>query len=704
MMRKVIKLDSIGHLTGMPTVTNEAAGRAADSNAVTGDAKTNAPTKTTASAKPTIPVKPSITNRPSIPAKPSAPVITTQTSAKPRMPVTVTQISPKVTRSNTPSPLKTLRVAAYCRVSTDSDAQLESLDAQRSHYSHYISKHPEWKLAGIYYDEGISGTKKEKRPELLRLLADCEAGRIDFVVTKSISRLARNTTDSLELVRHLKSLGIPIYFEKENINTFDMEGELLLTVMSSMAEGESISISENNKWSVVRRYKNGTFKLFNPPYGYDWDGKNLVINEEQAKHVRWIFAQVLAGVPLTRVAESLNDKGLRTVKGNAWQAGTLRDMISNERYVGDVIFQKKYTDSRFYRHVNRGEVNQYMLTDHHEPIVSREVFDAANALIERNRNDRGIESETDKYLKRYPFSGKIICGICGKPFKRRVQNGYTAWWCSGHMKDKDSCDMKYVREDGVEKAFLLMLNKLTFGCRQILRPYYAALKVDRQCEHPQLGDRGESSRARERGEGECVHEQEDVARGNSNEHETAGQTHSADLRHSVDLRHNADLRQALSDNSVKQKNLIRLASQGLIDEALFSQERAALDAEAKAIRKQMQADIEQTQADIIRMQADMDAISRNNEKLKATRALIHLVEKKTDCTDFDGKNSQLDGKYSQFDGKYSQFGNCITVFDEKLFEAHVDHIRVESRDSIVFVLKCGLELRERLAVVDGRRK
>ena len=274
------------------------------------------------------------------------------------------------------------------------------------------------------------------------------------------------------MVRRLKSLDIPVYFEKENINTSNMEGELLLTIMSSMAEGESISISENNKWSVVRRFQNGTYKLTNPPYGYDWDGKNLVINEEQAKHVRWIFAQVLAGVPLTRIAREMNDKGLRTVRGNAWQPGTLRDMIANERYVGDVLFQKKYTDSRFTRHVNRGEVNQYMLTDHHEALVSREEFDAANAMIERNRRDKNIDNETDKYLKRYQFSGKIICGICGKPFKRRVQNGYTAWWCSGHIQNSASCDMKYIREDAVENAFILMLNKLTFWCKQVLRPYY----------------------------------------------------------------------------------------------------------------------------------------------------------------------------------------------------------------------------------------
>ena len=354
--------------------------------------------------------------------------------------------------------------------------------------------------------------------------------------------------------------------------------------------------------------------IVNPPYGYDWDGKNLVINEEQAKHVRWIFAQTLAGVPLTRIAREMNDKGLRTVRGNAWQPGTLRDMIANERYVGDVLFQKKYTDSQFNRHVNRGEVNQYMLTDHHEPIVSREEYDAANAMIERHRRDKNIDIETDKYLKRYPFSGKIVCGICGKPFKRRVQNGYTAWWCSGHIQNSASCDMKYIREEAAENAFMLMLNKLTFGCKQVLRPYYSSLRVDLE--------KGKEESGQDSGD---------------------------------------DLQQALSENKGKQDILIHLASQGLIDEALFNQERSALIAEARHIQKQIQT--------------DMNDITRNNEVLLATRALIQMAEKKLN----------------------------YTAFDEALFEDHVDHIRVEARDRITFVLKCGLELREKLTMIDGRR-
>ena len=189
--------------------------------------------------------------------------------------------------------VKKIRVAAYCRVSTDSDAQLESLEAQKTHYENYINSRNDWEFAGLYYDEGITGTKKDKRQELLRLIDDCKSGRVDFIVTKSISRFSRNTTDCLELVRQLIALHIPIFFEKENINTGSMESELFLAILSSMAEGESVSISDNSKWSIQKRFENGTFKVSYPPYGYDWNGEQMLINPEQAAVVKEIFAAAL---------------------------------------------------------------------------------------------------------------------------------------------------------------------------------------------------------------------------------------------------------------------------------------------------------------------------------------------------------------------------------------------------------------------------
>ncbi len=326
---------------------------------------------------------------------------------------------------------KKLRIAACCRVSTGNDAQLESLEAQKKHYEQYINSRDDWQFAGLYFDEGITGTKVEKRPELLRLITDCEARKIDFVITKSISRFSRNTTDCLALVRKLQSLSIPLYFEKENINTGSMESELFLAILSSMAEGESTSISENAKWSIKRRFQNGTFKLSYTPYGYNWDGKNMVINPEQATIVKRIFADVLSGKGTNAIADELNKEGIASKKNKNWTASTIRGMLSNEKYTGDVIFQKTYTDENFNRHTNYDEVDRYIATDHHEAIISHEVFDAATALVAQRAMEKGIEKGKEKYQKRYAFSGKIVCGECGDTFKRRIHPcttyKYVAW-------------------------------------------------------------------------------------------------------------------------------------------------------------------------------------------------------------------------------------------------------------------------------------
>ena len=342
--------------------------------------------------------------------------------------------------ANTKVKLKKIRVAAYCRVSTDSDAQLESLEAQKTHYETYITSRDDWEFAGLYYDEGITGTKKDKRPELMRLIGDCKAGRIDFIVTKSISRFSRNTTDCLELVRKLLDLNIPIFFEKENINTGSMESELFLAILSGMAESESVSISENSKWSIQKRFENGTFKCSYPPYGYDWDGEQMVINPEQAAVVKEIFAALLSGKGTHAIADDLNRRGVSSKRGGRWTATTIRGMLSNEKYVGDCLFQKTYSDSQFVRHNNHGEQTQYMVTDHHEPIISREDFEAARIFISQRASEKGVTKGTDKYQNRYAFSGKIICGECGDTFKRRIHSctdhKYIAWCCNTHIKDK----------------------------------------------------------------------------------------------------------------------------------------------------------------------------------------------------------------------------------------------------------------------------
>ncbi|MEK5393009.1 recombinase family protein [Margalitia sp. FSL K6-0131] len=378
-----------------------------------------------------------------------------------------------------------LRVAAYCRVSTDSDEQLVSLQAQKAHYETYIKANPEWEYAGLYYDEGISGTKKENRSDLLRMLSDCETGRIDLIITKSISRFARNTTDCLEMVRKLIDLGVHIYFEKENINTGSMESELMLSILSGLAESESISISENTKWAIQRRFQNGTFKISYPPYGYQNIDGQMVVNLKQAEVVKYIFAEVLSGKGTQKIADDLNQKGIPSKRGGRWTATTIRGILKNEKYTGDVILQKTYTDSRFNKRTNYGEKNRYLIENHHEAIISHEDFEAVDAVLNQRAKEKGIEKRNCKYLNRYAFSSKIICSECGSTFKRRIHSSgrkYIAWCCSKHISNITECSMQFIRDEDIKTAFVTMMNKLIFGQKFILRPLLNGLRSQNNAE------------------------------------------------------------------------------------------------------------------------------------------------------------------------------------------------------------------------------
>lgn len=386
----------------------------------------------------------------------------------------------KIEENTFPGKKKKLRVAAYCRVSTANDEQLVSLAAQKAHYENYIKSNDEWEFAGLYYDEGISGTKKEKRGGLLSMVVACERGTIDFVITKSISRFARNTMDCLELVRKLLDLNIYIYFEKENLNTGSMESELMLSILSSLAESESVSISENEKWSIKKRFQNGTFIISYPPYGYDnVDGEMLIV-PKQAKIVKQIFSDTLAGKSTHSIAAELNEQDVETKKGGSWSPGTIKGIIGNEKYTGDVLYQKTYTDSNFNRHHNRGELDQYLVQDHHEAIISREDFKRANAVLKQRGREKGNGEDTGRYQNRYCFSGKIICAECGGKFKRRMHykpsGQYVAWCCANHIADKNSCSLKYITDDALKLAFVTMMNKLVFGQQMILRPLLQCLR------------------------------------------------------------------------------------------------------------------------------------------------------------------------------------------------------------------------------------
>lgn len=461
---------------------------------------------------------------------------------------------------------KKLRVAAYCRVSTDSDAQLESLDAQKEHYKNYITSRDDWTFAGLYFDEGITGTKADKRPMLLRLIEDCKAKKIDFVITKSISRLSRNTTDCLEIVRTLLSLDIPIYFEKENINTGSMESELFLSILSSMAEGESASISENNKWSIKKRFLDGSYKLGYVPYGYHWKDGEILVDPAQAEIVKRIFRELLSGKGTEAIAKELNQEQVPTKKGGRWTSTSIRDIIRNEKYTGDCIFQKTYTDSNFNRHKNDGHLDQYFVSDHHEAIISHEDFEAAAALIEQRASEKGIKKGNAKYQQRYAFSSKIICGECGNTFRRRIHSStygkYAAWVCNTHLEDTSRCSMLYIRDDDLKLAFTTMINKLVYCHKLVLKPYLKALQ------------------------------------------ESTGDASLLNIQ---------QLEILLEQNTEQRETLHKLMGQGYIDQILYTQENNALLSQAGEYRNQIE---------LLNRSQSLDAT-----KVYETERLLHFCER-----------------------------------------------------------------------------
>lgn len=380
-----------------------------------------------------------------------------------------------------------LKVAAYVRVSTNEADQLLSLEAQTSHYERHIKSNSDWELAGIYSDEGISGTSKEKRSGLLKLIKDCEERKIDLVVTKSISRLARNTIDCLEVVRHLTDLGVYLFFESENINTQSMDGELMLTILSGIAESESVSISENTKWSIQKQFKKGTYKITSAPYGYDYVDGELLVNTEQAETVKRIFKEALLGLGTEKIASGLNADGIPTKKNSRWTGTTVRGILRNEKYTGDALLQKTYTDENFKRHINYGEFDQYYVKGNHDPIISHRDFDSVQEELAKRAEEKGIKSGSGKYQNRYAFSGKIKCSKCGSTFRRRTHGSkekkYIAWCCQKHLKKASLCSMRFIRDEDIKYAFIVMLNKLTFAQNDVLKPLLQALKEESLAEY-----------------------------------------------------------------------------------------------------------------------------------------------------------------------------------------------------------------------------
>ena len=376
---------------------------------------------------------------------------------------TVRMIPP---REQTPD---TLRVAAYCRVSSDSSDQLHSYAAQIRKYTTKISEHDGWELVDIYADESVTGTRTDKREDFNRMLSDCRKGRIDKILVKSISRFARNTKDCLTALRELTALGVTVFFEKENISTETLTSELMVSVFGALAQEESISIGKNQRISYQRRMERGEFITCCAPFGYQLvDGKDLVIDKKEAEIVRWIFDSYLSGCSTTQITAELNRKKIPTVcDGKLWHQQVIKKILANEKYIGDSLCQKTFTTNAFpfTRKDNHGEVCQYYIENTHPAIISKDTFERVQALRHRRAQ------RTQKPYIEYPLRTKIICGMCGSTFTRKMsRGGYVTWVCRKHDDHASGCPVGRIPESEIYAAFVRMYNKLRLHEGIILTP------------------------------------------------------------------------------------------------------------------------------------------------------------------------------------------------------------------------------------------
>ena len=390
------------------------------------------------------------------------------------------------------------RVAAYCRVSSEKEQQLNSFDNQVEEWTRRLSNDPSIEFVGIYSDEGITGTCDEKRLGLLRLIEDCKRGLIDKIYTKSISRFARNTADSINIARELKDIGVEIYFDNGHISTFDPSGEVMFTIGSVMAQEESRHISDSVKWTFSKMFREGIPMISSNLLGYRRDPdnrKNLIIVPEEAKIVKEIYALYTSGIGPSEIARILTAKGYKTRHGKTkWYDSTIDGVLQNEKYCGDLILQKTVTPN-FLTHkrvVNNGIAHKYQITDNHEPIIDRETWDKAQAIRKMNRERfQGTDGDTRKYVTRYPFSGIVMCAKCGNTYKRRQWiQGYPepriVYQCNGYIKkydDKKSrCQNKNISEDMLTKIACEVINNIYHSRRKIFNTIsqviYKAVKID----------------------------------------------------------------------------------------------------------------------------------------------------------------------------------------------------------------------------------
>ena len=363
---------------------------------------------------------------------------------------TITKIENKM-----PSLPRLLRVAAYARVSKDTEQLMHSLSAQVSYYSALIQRTPGWEYAGVYVDAGITGTSADRRPEFQRMIQDAEAGKIQIVLTKSISRFARNTVDLLRTVRRLKEIGVEVRFEKERINTLTADGEVMLSILASFAEQESVNLSNNIKWTFQKKFKNGEVHSHHPTLGYRWEGDKMMVVTEEAEIVQFIYSSYLSGLSSNGIAKELDRKGIKGMHGKHFSASSVRLVLRNEAYTGCLIMQKQFNISPKKEKVNRGELPMYRIDGHHESIIPQETFDLVQA--ERARRLQETIRRKDGFTSL--FTGMVWCGKCGAKAswhrspqsRKRGDNSSMIWICCKKNRN-GSCACKNTQDREIRRA------------------------------------------------------------------------------------------------------------------------------------------------------------------------------------------------------------------------------------------------------------
>ena len=338
------------------------------------------------------------------------------------------------------------RVAAYARVSSGKDAMLHSLSAQVSYYSNLIQRNPEWRYAGVYVDEALTGTKNNRKG-FQRMLADCRAGKLDRIITKSISKFARNTVTLLETVRELKTLGVDVYFEEQNIHSMSGDGELMLSILASFAQEESFSVSENCKWRIRKQFELGEPATWRFMCGYRIRKGEISIHPEEATVVRWVFESYLDGVGIAQISRLMRENQVPSYRGGMWSPKRVLDMLKNEKYAGNALLQKRYVADHLTKIAknNHGELPKYYAEGTHPAIVPPETFLRAQEQMEQNRLRNGIAKDAPMYSA---FTGMLICGNCGKRYHRKVSRTEIAWNCATYLKlGKKACYAKQIPED-----------------------------------------------------------------------------------------------------------------------------------------------------------------------------------------------------------------------------------------------------------------